>query len=638
MKFKSIFSTLILLCVIVSNALAQTTSNGVTTFSTSKDINNYTIESNISKVIINTNVKLKGNFWIANRSQELTIEGKGENSILEGNTTTKHGIEADSHFTLNLNNFKSLNPGKYHMRLIKTVVHAYKVHLIDDTNDTGANHDGFSANGGSTFDQCYINTWDDCFKIYYGDYTVTNTTIVHNKNGAPFQMGWGDAISDECNLYIDNVTVISNANSYNQGVFSWVGDSQAEIRNIHVNGQGLKRQQNSGNDPFGDPIKEGHLYQFGNNGGSAYNKTMKFFVNSNQCSLFQNGVRIDRNSSDDNFVNITCDNSGGCTTPSETTVSKTNATCGSSDGKIKFTFNDTDGRSSISFSINGGSNYTKVGDNTSNYTFNNLAEGTYNCWVKWGNGDCPTSLGNVVVGCSGGTSTVETVFVVNKSTGYKIRVKTDEGNAIAQAPSEWTGTWMQWEVINTSNGYFRLKFRGNNQYLSMPTTADGDVVYASGNTTTKEEWKKVDKGNGYFLLENKASGKRIRARADANMSIGGDYLVEVSKIGWEGDWVQWKFEDASAYKSAKMDSEIASSEASEFTVYPNPASQFITLHAPNASPNAMVTIYTIGGKSVLHTTMSGVSTHVNIEGLQSGIYFIQLKDAQTTSSKKLIIQ
>ena len=332
------------------------------------------------------------------------------------------------------------------------------------------------------------------------------------------------------------------------------------------------------------------------------------------------------------------DNGSTCATPGETTVSKSNATCGSSDGKIKFTFNDTDGRSSISFSINGGSNYTKVGDNTASYTFSNLAEGTYNCWVKWGNGDCPTSLGNVVVGCSGGTSTVETVFVVNKSTGYKIRVKTDEGNAIAQAPSEWTGTWMQWEVINTSNGYFRLKFRGNNQYLSMPTTADGDVVYASGNTTTKEEWKKVDKGNGYFLLENKASGKRIRARADANMSIGGDYLVEVSKIGWEGDWVQWKFEDASAYKSAKMDSEIASSEASEFTVYPNPASQFITLHAPNASPNAMVTIYTIGGKSVLHTTMSGVSTHVNIEGLQSGIYFIQLKDAQTTSSKKLIIQ
>ena len=332
------------------------------------------------------------------------------------------------------------------------------------------------------------------------------------------------------------------------------------------------------------------------------------------------------------------DNGSTCATPGETTVSKSNATCGSSDGKIKFTFNDTDGRSSISFSINGGSNYTKVGDNTASYTFSNLAEGTYNCWVKWGNGDCPTSLGNVVVGCSGGTSTVETVFVVNKSTGYKIRVKTDEGNAIAQAPSEWTGTWMQWEVINTSNGYFRLKFRGNNQYLSMPTTADGDVVYASGNTTTNEEWKKVDKGNGYFLLENKASGKRIRARADANMSIGGDYLVEVSKIGWEGDWVQWKFEDASAYKSAKMDSEIASSEASEFTVYPNPASQFITLHAPNASPNAMVTIYTIGGKSVLHTTMSGVSTHVNIEGLQSGIYFIQLKDAQTTSSKKLIIQ
>jgi len=61
----------------------------------------------------------------------------------------------------------------------------------------------------------------------------------------------------------------------------------------------------------------------------------------------------------------------------------------------------------------------------------------------------------------------ETVMIKNKKTQNKIRPLPTEGNSIVQAPEEWTGPWVQWEVLPTSNGYFRLKNKGNNQFMSM---------------------------------------------------------------------------------------------------------------------------------------------------------------------------
>ncbi|MCG8699317.1 MAG: sulfatase-like hydrolase/transferase, partial [Bacteroidales bacterium] len=90
----------------------------------------------------------------------------------------------------------------------------------------------------------------------------------------------------------------------------------------------------------------------------------------------------------------------GCATPGKTTISKTDATCGSNNGKITFTFKDDPVRTNIAFSIDGGINYTKVKDDIGSYSFTNLAQGNYNCWVQWGNGDCNTDLGTIKISCT----------------------------------------------------------------------------------------------------------------------------------------------------------------------------------------------------------------------------------------------
>ncbi|MEZ5039338.1 MAG: SdrD B-like domain-containing protein [Saprospiraceae bacterium] len=80
------------------------------------------------------------------------------------------------------------------------------------------------------------------------------------------------------------------------------------------------------------------------------------------------------------------------------TVTTTNASCGESNGLITFAFADNPSRSSIEFSKDGGITYPlNFPDNAGTASFENLAPGTYNLWVRWGNNDCPIDLGNVTL-------------------------------------------------------------------------------------------------------------------------------------------------------------------------------------------------------------------------------------------------
>ncbi|NRB51167.1 MAG: hypothetical protein HRU41_26080, partial [Saprospiraceae bacterium] len=75
------------------------------------------------------------------------------------------------------------------------------------------------------------------------------------------------------------------------------------------------------------------------------------------------------------------------------------ASCGSSDGSITISFPDHPTRTAIEFSLDGGASYlASVPDNSGSVTYNNLAPGTYEVWARWGDDDCPTSIGSIMVG------------------------------------------------------------------------------------------------------------------------------------------------------------------------------------------------------------------------------------------------
>lgn len=80
------------------------------------------------------------------------------------------------------------------------------------------------------------------------------------------------------------------------------------------------------------------------------------------------------------------------------TFSTSNPGCNATDGSIVFTFPDTDGRTNIEFSNDGGATYPlNIGDDAGNASFEGLAEGTYELYVRWGNNECPVNLGTAAL-------------------------------------------------------------------------------------------------------------------------------------------------------------------------------------------------------------------------------------------------
>ena len=75
---------------------------------------------------------------------------------------------------------------------------------------------------------------------------------------------------------------------------------------------------------------------------------------------------------------------------------RTNPSCGQDDGSITFTFPDNPERTGLEFSLDGGSTWSALQvDNVGSRTFPDLAAGTYDLAIRWGDGTCPTSLGTV---------------------------------------------------------------------------------------------------------------------------------------------------------------------------------------------------------------------------------------------------
>ncbi len=80
-------------------------------------------------------------------------------------------------------------------------------------------------------------------------------------------------------------------------------------------------------------------------------------------------------------------------------VAKTNETAeGANDGTITLTFADVAGRDTLAFSIDNGQTYPHTTPDTAgSYTIENLADGSYEIWAKWGTDECPTSIKSITI-------------------------------------------------------------------------------------------------------------------------------------------------------------------------------------------------------------------------------------------------
>ena len=76
-----------------------------------------------------------------------------------------------------------------------------------------------------------------------------------------------------------------------------------------------------------------------------------------------------------------------------------------------------------------------------------------------------------------------------------------------------------------------------------------------------------------------------------------------------------------------------------FNIYPNPVNDILNIKVAELNSNSTITIFDIAGKMVLSSTLKNGLNTMNVNSLNSGIYFYAIKqNNEIIETKKLIIQ
>ncbi|MEI6297729.1 MAG: T9SS type A sorting domain-containing protein, partial [bacterium] len=77
---------------------------------------------------------------------------------------------------------------------------------------------------------------------------------------------------------------------------------------------------------------------------------------------------------------------------------------------------------------------------------------------------------------------------------------------------------------------------------------------------------------------------------------------------------------------------------SSLTIYPNPASNSITIEAPATSSQSQLSIKDVNGQVLIARQITESKTQVDISNLSSGVYFVWLACEKTVQVGKFVKQ
>lgn len=95
--------------------------------------------------------------------------------------------------------------------------------------------------------------------------------------------------------------------------------------------------------------------------------------------------------------------------------------------------------------------------------------------------------------------------------------------------------------------------------------------------------------------------------------------------------------EAFFFDNLLFDGDLGGSDKSNvaFSIYPNPASDYLVIKSPLQAAK-QIRVYDILGREVLNTLL--LKDSLNISTLNSGVYFIQIRQGEFSSTKKFVVQ
>lgn len=232
-----------------------------------------------------------------------------------------------------------------------------------------------------------------------------------------------------------------------------------------------------------------------------------------------------------------------------------------------------------------------------------------------------------------------------RSSGKVLEVdgSSHDNGAIVQQNSDSGSDNQRWEFADGGNGTYKLiaKHSGKALEVSGSFSAEGaSIVQWDILSNQSQLWNIVSLGDGYYKIVNQNSEK-VLALGSKRKNDG----IPVEQYGYTDDaFQQWKIEFVEL-KSASIDvsTDIFQAETSAiktWRIYPNPAKNCVNIDLSENSPEiAELYLFDITGRQCRYEIVSsGGVFKLNLNGLRSGCYILQLKSQNQLSFKKLLVQ
>lgn len=184
------------------------------------------------------------------------------------------------------------------------------------------------------------------------------------------------------------------------------------------------------------------------------------------------------------------------------------------------------------------------------------------------------------------------------------------GNTIGKgllSPRDYYNGWaIKWLVDSASLQNPNYNYKGTTPKMALPLF--GSYHYTNGSEASKD---------GFSF--------------DCNTDVGGDGLHLTApgeeKIGKRMfDFFRTDSVSKIWFLKSNSTSNVAVSQTNTFTVFPNPANQFVMIAVPRSQPNQKVQLLDAMGKIVLESTIPlNITGHkFNLDQIPNGVYFVKI--------------
>ncbi|MBP7496480.1 MAG: T9SS type A sorting domain-containing protein [Bacteroidales bacterium] len=165
------------------------------------------------------------------------------------------------------------------------------------------------------------------------------------------------------------------------------------------------------------------------------------------------------------------------------------------------------------------------------------------------------------------------------------------------------------------------KYKGGIDWWIIKTDEKGDTIW-----TKRMGSADNDAAYGMALLDKYGNSFVVAGKA----GVLGDYVNNF--FGIQDLWVV-RFDD----QNVGIDKNVLADDLN-FLIYPNPTSDIININTSKNAINALCSIINLTGSIVFSKTLNESTNTLNLNNLPQGIYILNIKFADKTINKKIIIQ